>query len=71
MMPEPLLYTPDEVAGMLRISRTEVYRLWRAGDLESIAIGRLRRFPAASVREYVERLRDTQARPSTRISRVR
>ena len=71
MTPEPLLYTPEEAAETLRLSRTEIYRLIRVGELESVRIGTRRRLPAQALSEYVERLRDTQARPSTRIRRVR
>lgn len=65
----PLLYTPEEAADVLRLSRTEIYRLIRVGELESVRIGARRRLPAQALNEYVDRLRDMQARPSTRIRR--
>jgi excisionase family DNA binding protein len=56
----PLLYTIPEAAHVLRISRTKLYELLDAGEIESIHIGRSRKIPADSLRSYVSRLRTEQ-----------
>jgi excisionase family DNA binding protein len=48
----PVLYTVEEAAEILRISRWKVYDLIRNGDLRSIKIGRLRRVPLDAVHEF-------------------
>jgi excisionase family DNA binding protein len=57
MSDSPLLYTPERTAVQLDVSRTTVYALLAAGELESVRIGRSRRIPAESVESYVARLR--------------
>lgn len=57
MSDSPLLYTPERTAVRLDVSRTTVYALLAAGELESVRIGRSRRIPAESVESYVARLR--------------
>jgi excisionase family DNA binding protein len=37
---ELLLLTPEEAAGLLRIGRTTVYALMKAGELRPVHIGR-------------------------------
>lgn len=54
--PEPVLVHVEEAARMLRLSRTETFRLIGAGDIESVKIGQRRRVSVASVRAYAERL---------------
>jgi excisionase family DNA binding protein len=49
----PLLLTPEEVATALRIGRTTVYALMRAGDLRPVHIGRSCRLPRAELERYV------------------
>ncbi len=59
-----LLLTTAEAAELLGVSRTTVYELLNAGQLESIRIGRSRRIPRAALVAYVDRLRgvpDTEA----------
>jgi excisionase family DNA binding protein len=56
-LPSQLLLTPEEAAKALRISRSKLYELLRAGTIESVRIDRLRRIPAQALREYVDRLR--------------
>ncbi|WP_424213586.1 excisionase family DNA-binding protein [Streptomyces sp. BI20] len=55
--PTVVLLTVEEAARRLRIGRTLCFRLIATGELEAIAVGRLRRVPAAAVHEYVDRLR--------------
>jgi excisionase family DNA binding protein len=49
---EPL-FTMKETELALRTSRTTVYRLWKAGDLEGVKVRGSRRFTARSVERYV------------------
>ena len=50
---QPLLLRPEEAAELLRIGRTAVFGLIRAGELRSVKIGKLRRIPADALHEYV------------------
>jgi excisionase family DNA binding protein len=50
------LFTVDDVADRLQISRAEVYRLQKAGELKTVHIGRLVRVSAAALAEYIEAL---------------
>ncbi len=52
-----LLLTPTEAAELLGVSRTTVYELLNAGQIESVWIGRARRIPRAVLVAYVDRLR--------------
>lgn len=49
----------DAVAHTLSITRREVYKRLAAGDLESVKIGRRRLILAASLDDYITRLRET------------
>ena len=51
-----LLLTPEEAAELLGVGRSRVYDLMRTHLLQSVKIGRSRRVPAASLREYVAAL---------------
>lgn len=55
------LFTVDEAAECLAISRTVVYSLVKAGELESVRIGKLRRVPASALGEFVSRLRGLES----------
>jgi len=59
----PLLLTPEEAATVLRIGRTTVYALMRAGDLRPVHIGRSCRLPRVELERYVSGL---QAPPQVR-----
>ena len=50
-MPEPIkkYYRPDEVAAILRISRSTVYRLIEDGTLPAVQIGAVYRIPVDAV----------------------
>ncbi|MEU3185919.1 excisionase family DNA-binding protein [Streptomyces sp. NPDC006923] len=52
-----VLLTVEEAARRLRIGRTTCFALIRAGELESIDIGRLRRIPADAPAAYLARRR--------------
>ena len=58
---DALLFTAEEAAEVLKISRCKVYDLLRNPDLRSVKIGGSRRIPRASLEEYVTRLLDAQA----------
>lgn len=62
--PTLVLLTVEEAARRLRIGRTSCYALIKAGALESVPVGHLRRVPADAVHDYVARLRQTH-RPTT------
>ncbi len=52
-----LLLTVMEAADLLGVSRTTVYELLNAEQIESVRIGRARRIPRAALVVYVDRLR--------------
>lgn len=49
--PEPVMLKPAEVAALLSLSRSEVYRLMDRGVIPSVAFGRSRRVPRRWVEE--------------------
>jgi excisionase family DNA binding protein len=51
-----LLLTPAEAADLLRVSRTTVYTLIKAGALRPVHIGRSCRLSRAELLRYVNRL---------------
>ena len=53
---ESLLLTPEQAARLLRIGRTTVYALMKAGDLRPVHIGRSCRLARAELERYVNRL---------------
>jgi excisionase family DNA binding protein len=64
---EPLLLTPEEAARVLRVGRTTVYALMKAGELRPVHIGRSCRLPRAELERYVARLQP----PPPRVQRPR
>ena len=61
----PLLLTPEDAAKVLRIGRTTVYALMKAGDLRPVHIGRSCRLARAELERYVRMLQDPpQAAPA-------
>lgn len=52
----PLLYTVEEAAEILTISRWKVFDLIRVRELRSVKIGGLRRVPRTAIDEYIARL---------------
>jgi excisionase family DNA binding protein len=51
-----VLYTVDEAADALRLSRSAIYELIRSGRLRSVKSGRRRLVPVAALSEYVAAL---------------
>jgi len=51
-----LLYTAEDAAFLLSLSRSELFVLLKSGEIPSVKVGRLRRVPHASLLAYVERL---------------
>ena len=66
---EPLLLTPEEAATVLRVGRTTVYALMKAGELRPVHIGRSCRLPRAELERYVARLQPPPPRMRRRRSR--
>lgn len=52
--PVPIMLRPSEVAALLALSRSEVYRLIAAGKIPSKRIGRSVRVPRRWVEEQAE-----------------
>jgi excisionase family DNA binding protein len=55
--------TPNQAAAALGISRSLLYRLLAAGEIESIKIGALRRIRPESLTAWIEAQRAAQAEP--------
>lgn len=53
---EQLLFTVDETAQMLRVSRSRVFRLLRSNHLASVRIGGSRRVTRDAIEQFVEQL---------------
>src|SRR4051812_26322205 len=51
-----LLLTPEEAAKVLRLGRTTVFALMKAGELHPVHIGRSCRLSRAELERYVDRL---------------
>ena len=54
---ERLLLNVPEAAHRLGISRSRLYEIIGAGDIETVTIGRLRKVPIAALDDYVEQRR--------------
>lgn len=52
-LPAPALYRIPDAMLTLRMSRTVIYDLIRAGRLRTVKEGRARRIPASAIAEYV------------------
>ena len=68
---DPLLLTPEEAATVLRLGRTTVYALMKAGDLHPVHIGRSCRISRAELERYVRRLEAPPPGVSLRLGRHR
>jgi excisionase family DNA binding protein len=55
-MPARVLLTVEEAAERLHIGKTKTYALVKAGEIESVLIGRLRRIHIDAVNAYAARL---------------
>jgi excisionase family DNA binding protein len=51
-----VVYTAEEAAQVLKISRWKVFDLIRTNQLRSVKIGGLRRIPCTAIDEYITRL---------------
>lgn len=67
---DPLLLTPEEAA-KLRVGRTTVYALMKAGPLHPVHIGRSCRVSRAELERYVRRLETPPPSSSSRSRRHR
>lgn len=52
-MSEPLVYTIEEAAGLLRIGRTAAYELARRGELPAVRLGRSLRVPRHALEQLL------------------
>ena len=50
---ESLLYTPAEAARALKMSRSKVYQMIRAGEIPSVKIGDSRRVPVNELNAWI------------------
>jgi excisionase family DNA binding protein len=62
---EHLVLTIEEAAERLCIGRTLMYSLVKAGAVESVRIGRLRRVPADALDAFLRQLRHNDADGAT------
>jgi excisionase family DNA binding protein len=53
---EPLLYTAEEAAEVMKVSRSTVYDLMRERRLPSVKIGRARRIPVHALHTFLDEL---------------
>ncbi|MGZ4617254.1 MAG: helix-turn-helix domain-containing protein [Frankiaceae bacterium] len=58
--------TPEEAAKVLRLGRTTVFALMKAGELRPVHIGRSCRLSRAELERYVSRLQTPPPPPPTR-----
>jgi excisionase family DNA binding protein len=63
---DALLLTPEEAAKILRLGRTTVFALMKAGELRPVHIGRSCRLSRAELERYVSRLQTPPPPPPTR-----
>ena len=56
-----VVYTVEEAARLLKISRWKILDLIRTNELRSVKIGGLRRVPASAIEEYIARLLEEAA----------
>jgi excisionase family DNA binding protein len=61
LMPARVLLTVEEAAERLHIGKTKTYALVKAGEIESLLIGRLRRIHIDAIDTYAARLAGTAA----------
>jgi excisionase family DNA binding protein len=65
---DPLLLTPEEAAEVLRVGRTTIYALMKAGELRPVHIGRSCRLSRDELERFVRRLEAPRAPRRTRTS---
>jgi excisionase family DNA binding protein len=69
--PSPLAVPPLEAARLLSLGMTKIYRLMRAGELESYRDGRARRITMRSIHNHMARRLADDNSPSPRQRRSR
>ena len=52
----PMLFSVEEVADILHIGRSTVFKLIKDGKIQSIKLGRSRRIPIDAMQDYVDDL---------------
>jgi excisionase family DNA binding protein len=55
-MANALLLNPEEAAEILGMSRSSIYKLITAGEIQSVKIGRSRRILTSALEKFVESL---------------
>ena len=60
MRKEPEFTTAKELAELLRVTQTTIYRMARRGELPYYTIGRSMRFRKSDVEEFLKRCRGVQ-----------
>ncbi|MFC4692268.1 helix-turn-helix domain-containing protein [Geodermatophilus arenarius] len=68
---DPILLTPEEAAQVLRIGRTTLYALMKAGELRPVHIGRSCRLSRAELERYVRGLEAPRTMPARQPARGR
>lgn len=53
--PEVLLVSPQDAARLVSLSRSNVYKLIKAGELPSVKIGGLVRVPVPALKHWIRR----------------
>jgi excisionase family DNA binding protein len=61
---EKLLWSAEEAAELLGISRATMFKLLHEGVIPSLRIGKLRRIPATTLQAWIERQMDEQGAPA-------
>ncbi len=56
---QPLLVSVDEAATALRLGRTKIYSLMKAGALSYVKIGKRRLIPVSGLKTLVDHLSDS------------
>jgi len=59
----PSLYTPSQVADYLHVSRGTIYSMLSRGQIDSLKVGRHRRFTAQHVKDFLSKHPDGYMTP--------
>lgn len=65
MSGDKLLHSPEESAELLGVGRSYMFELIARGEIESFKVGRLRKIPAQSLTDFVERQRAAAQAPQS------
>jgi excisionase family DNA binding protein len=52
----PTLYSPSEVASVFGVSRSTLYVLMQKGELQSLHVGRKRKFTMEHMEDFIARM---------------